>query len=415
MQAFFLLRIKVLSGSGFKRIKLIFPALLLLLVCACKKEKAPPIPGVISGATNLCPGETNVTYTIAPVDGANYYLWTVPDDSKIISGQGTTSIRIDFGNSSGLICVKSCNDKEVSEPSCKQIIQGGVSNTWCREMDFKPGTRTNAVGFTIGNKGYLGTGVDASNVRYNDFWEFDPVQNSWNQKASLPGTERFDAVGFSVGGKGYIGTGWEGNEYFNDFWEYDPVVNQWIQKDTFAGGKRCYSYCFTIGNKAYLGAGRKWDFSSPSDFWEYDPQTDVWTEKVGVIAGGSVAAFSIGNKGYAGLGQSGAAQKYFWEYDPGSNSWTAKGNFPGAARFSVAAFTINNKGYIGLGYDSENNFKDFWEYDPQTDTWQQIPDFGGESRGYVVSFSIGNSAYVGIGSQGNNGGVNMNDFWVYTK
>ena len=40
-----------------------------------------------------------------------------------------------------------------------------------------------------------------------DFWEYDPVGNTWTQKADFGGTARYAAVGFSIGNKGYIGTG----------------------------------------------------------------------------------------------------------------------------------------------------------------------------------------------------------------
>ena len=41
----------------------------------------------------------------------------------------------------------------------------------------------------------------------NDFWEYDPTTNTWTQKANFGGTPRDGAVGFSIGSKGYIGTG----------------------------------------------------------------------------------------------------------------------------------------------------------------------------------------------------------------
>ena len=41
-----------------------------------------------------------------------------------------------------------------------------------------------------------------------DFWEYDPAANTWTQKADFGGTARDGAVGFSIGSKGYIGTGY---------------------------------------------------------------------------------------------------------------------------------------------------------------------------------------------------------------
>jgi len=59
--------------------------------------------------------------------------------------------------------------------------------------------------FSIGNKGYIGTGYDPSYK--NDFWEYDPTANNWTRKADFLGSARQLAVGFSIGNKGYIGTG----------------------------------------------------------------------------------------------------------------------------------------------------------------------------------------------------------------
>ena len=48
---------------------------------------------------------------------------------------------------------------------------------------------------------------------YKDFWEYDPAANIWTQKADFGGTEREYAVGFSIGSKGYIGTGYDGHQH----------------------------------------------------------------------------------------------------------------------------------------------------------------------------------------------------------
>ena len=72
-----------------------------------------------------------------------------------------------------------------------------------------------------------------------DFWEYDPATNTWTQKADFGGTARYVAVGFSIGSKGYIGTGDDDlNQFLKDFWEYDPATNTWTQKADFGGTAR---------------------------------------------------------------------------------------------------------------------------------------------------------------------------------
>lgn len=59
----------------------------------------PLLPGVISGPASVC-GLTNGTYTIANVSGATSYNWTVPASvGTITSGQGTTSITVNYSGS----------------------------------------------------------------------------------------------------------------------------------------------------------------------------------------------------------------------------------------------------------------------------------------------------------------------------
>lgn len=386
----------------------------VFLISACKKTVIPSSPSSISGAQNLCPGETNITYSIQPVSGATYYLWTVPDGSKILSGQGTTSIVIEFGKHSGNLTVKACNDKEDSQPTSLKITQGGVPGAWCRQLDFAGGIRTNAVGFAIGNKGYIGTGVDVSAGKYRDFWEFDPESNAWTQKADFGGGKRFDAVGFAIANKGYIGTGYDGNTRLKDFWEYDPNSNQWTIKANFGGGKRESAFGFSIGTKGYLGSGVDSNIAFVSDLWEYNVQLDSWTQKSAVISRQAAVAFSIGNYGYVGLG-SGlfTPQNDFWKYDPNADQWTQLTSFPSAPRFASTTFVINNMGYLVGGYDTHVNFNGLFKFNPTTDLWDSISSFPGEERAYGIGFSIGNRGYFGIGSQGTNGTIGLNDFWVY--
>ena len=58
--------------------------------------------------------------------------------------------------------------------------------------------------------------------------------NTWTQKANFGGFGRWLAVGFSIGHKGFIGTGQDlNNNYRKDFWEYDTSTNTWSQKADF--------------------------------------------------------------------------------------------------------------------------------------------------------------------------------------
>jgi hypothetical protein len=303
-----------------------------------------------------------------------------------------------------------------TDDNCFNVYQKGVwqklcgfdvtlSDIWVQKANFGGAARYRAVGFSIGSKGYMGTGFtgfDVSSVK-NDFWEYDPTGNSWTQKANFGGGVRANAVGFSIGSKGYIGTG-SNSGFKNDFWEYDPTSNTWTQKANFGGTARILAVGFSIGSKGYIGTGNK------DDFWEYDPIGNTWTQKAnfGGTARYEAVGFSIGSKGYIGTGTDGEAKNDFWEYDPIGNTWTQKANFGGKARDGAIGFSIGSKGYIGSGYgDGMKN--DFWEYDPTANKWTQKANFGSIACYAAVGFSIDSKGYIGTGYEGEF----KNDFWEY--
>ena len=123
-------------------------------------------------------------------------------------------------------------------------------NTWAQEANVGGGIRTEAVGFSIGSKGYIGTGETSSGLT-NDFWEYDPSSNTWTQKANFGGTSRFTSVGFCINNKGYIGTGYDSSGYRNDFWQYTPSC---ILPNTPTNTTPPSNQNICAGNSTILGA-----------------------------------------------------------------------------------------------------------------------------------------------------------------
>jgi hypothetical protein len=294
-----------------------------------------------------------------------------------------------------------------------------AQNTWTQKANFGGTAREYTTGFSIGSKGYIGTGKDNNlNVLKNDFWEYNPATNVWTQKADFGGTARYGATGFGIGGKGYIGLGYDGSigsRFRNDFWEYDTATNAWTEKANFGGAATFAITGFSIGSKGYIGLGYDGDYTATNNFWEYDPATNAWTQKANFGGGATYYAtgFSIGSKGYIGTGRNalGFNKNDFWEYNPATNAWTQKANFLGTARFNTTGFSIGSKGYIGTGFDDIDLKNDFWEYNPATNAWTQKTNFGGSPRYEAIGFSIGNKGYIGTGLDKSD---LKNDFWEYT-
>lgn len=314
--------------------------------------------------------------------------------------------------------------------SCCAIAQG----KWTQKADFGGTERSGAIGFAIGNKGYIGLGS-----AQKDFWEYDPEKDLWTQKADFGGATRSYSVGFVINGKGYIGTGItpvekikNKDDILKDFWEYDPAANKWTKKADFGGKARFRAAGFAIGNKGYIGTGYlgHWSDSYNPDFWEYDASTNKW-KQLGNFSGLPVTGradcvgFSIGDKGYLGLGgpQGDLFFPNFWEYDPSTDKWKSIKKFKGELGSGIVAFSINGKGYIGTGYSpdlrhhSKDVHSDFWEYDPSENKWTKKPDFAGSPREYAAGFAIGNKGYIGTGMKWvkDDKFGDTKDFWEWSE
>lgn len=421
-----------------KLVRCISFMILIVGIYSCIKD--PTIKIVeIKGPVAVCYGELDVKYSVDANPDVDYFLWIVPEQAQITSGHGTNTIKVDFGRNAGKIGVKYYSDGEEISAESFLEVNFDVQNKWCRELDFEGGNRVSAVGFSIGNKGYIGTGVVyGSNPKvFSDFWEFDPILKTWTQKANVGGYARVDAVGFSIGNKGYIGTGTTGtgtapSDIFKDFWEYDPGINIWSQKADCGSTSRFYAVGFSIGNKGYIGSGQPALTGVLSDFLEFDPDSNKWVGKADIIVPRfSAVGFSIGTKGYFGLGAIGGVYNNdFFEFDPSDISngfdingnplgkWSQKNSFPGAARIEAVGFSMGNKGYVGTGHGNVPGFyfnNDLYEYDPITDSWNTMPLFTGNIREKAIGFSIDNKAYIGTGFNESPGFKTFNDFWVFTQ
>lgn len=327
----------------------------------------------------------------------------------------------------GFLSFKRCLSPFLLTACCLLPTYIFSQDKWTQRSDFGGQPRCTSFGFSIGNKGYIGVGIFGINwaAVYNDMWEWNQATDTWTQKANYPAYGTNAPIGFSIGNKGYVGTGSNYGAEQKDFWEYDPLTNLWTQKADFGGGTRASAVGFSIGNKGYVGTGFDKFGKSWNDFWEYDALSNTWTQRANFGGGprDGAVGFSIGNKGYIGTGENGTPYtgfNDFWEYDAANDTWTQKANFSGVGRLGAIGFSIGNYGYIGTGdilaANGSSLLIDFWQYDPNNDTWAQMANYGGGPRAGVASFVIGCKGYVGTGVSvsANSNGVDTKDFWQYT-
>ncbi len=85
--------------------------------------------GSITGNNAVCGAQNGIVYSISPVSGASSYVWTVPAGATIVSGQGTTSITVNFGAGAvnGNVTVTASNGSCQTAPSVLTIVAGAAT------------------------------------------------------------------------------------------------------------------------------------------------------------------------------------------------------------------------------------------------------------------------------------------------
>ncbi|WP_299755868.1 kelch repeat-containing protein [uncultured Pontibacter sp.] len=85
-----------------------------------------------------------------------------------------------------------------------------------------PAPRTYAATFSIQNNGYVVGGTNGASL--NDVWKFDPASDTWTQLGSFKGGIRVGAIGFGIGDYGYVGLGNSGSLHYDDIWQLNPTI-----------------------------------------------------------------------------------------------------------------------------------------------------------------------------------------------
>ncbi len=281
-------------------------------------------------------------------------------------------------------------------------------NSWLKKADFAGLKREGAIAFSIGDFGYIGTGVDTAEIVLKDLWKYDPTTDSYTQMSDLPAVGRTNAFAFTLNNKGYVGGGVDNNEAqlgqkLNDFWEYSPTTNSWISKGIvpIASGLGCYySTTFVADNQGYVCGGKVGASQYTSELWVYKPLTNTWLQRMSFPGGlrYNMTSFSVNNRVFTGLGtDQNNYRKDWYEYIPATNSWVQKDDFIGGQRGGASGFATFGNGYICLG--TNGGLKgDLYQFNPISENWSIKSPFGGSERKQAISFTIGNRVFVGTGS-----------------
>lgn len=174
-----------------------------------------------------------------------------------------------------------------------------ITDSWTQKSSFPGGARWKASSFMVNQKIYYCTGRDWIQS-YNDCWQYDPSNDQWIQKATLPSLPKNETVGFALYERGYIGLGIDCTNVLSDeIYEFNPYKDEWELITHFPGGPRWYAVAEVLNGKAFIGTGEDSTGMMYNDFWAFDPSTKVWEkeENVPLPARRGVAACTIPFKG----------------------------------------------------------------------------------------------------------------------
>jgi N-acetylneuraminic acid mutarotase len=283
--------------------------------------------------------------------------------------------------------------------------------SWTQLQAFPGQPRSNAVGFNIGNTGYIGSGLANDGfTALADFYAYDAAANTWSAIDSIhTGSKsypRFGAVAFGFDTTAYVLTGTNSLNYFGDVWRYSTTANTWIQQPNFPGNPRSGAVSFVYKNEGYIVTGYTpsslWSIGNLAyDFWKFIPRSDDDTtqwNRLKDIYNTNSASFDNGytniirnnGSGFLVLGQPDGDKAYItlgsnngtditstWEYDFNSDLWTAKSSFQGTPRSGAVSFTLNGtvpttagaattRGFVATGLNQGNSagFADCYEFFP---------------------------------------------------
>jgi hypothetical protein len=132
---------KIISGQGTDSIEINIPSNFVNGVISvegpglCVAENIirdtlttkPTRPAEINGPASVTAGQKGLTFSTTEERGTNYY-WIVPADAKIVSGQGTSSVKLNWGSTTEPIVVKAfkCGDSSQQRMEV-HVIEGAVA------------------------------------------------------------------------------------------------------------------------------------------------------------------------------------------------------------------------------------------------------------------------------------------------
>lgn len=281
------------------------------------------------------------------------------------------------------------------------------------ELDPMPMRVDDAVGFNIGEVGFVGGGRDDALQYQTAFYKFH--DGSWIAIDPMVGIGRQYTTSFSFQTIGCVLTGVGPNDsLIKEMQCYNLLNEQWEVKADLPGKSRLQASSFAVGNLGFCGGGRSLT-ETFKDWYMYDESKDQWTQiRDFPIPLYECVAFEALGFGFVGLGKdlSGNFNDRFFKYLPLVDEWVEIAPFPGTARIYSIGFELNNAGFVCTGLDENYEFiNEFWKYDPLSDEWKKLPNPDYSFRRGVSVFAINDCSHIisGLDSSFNR----LDEHWSY--
>ncbi|WP_185817079.1 Kelch repeat-containing protein [Hymenobacter metallilatus] len=126
----------------------------------------------------------------------------------------------------GYVLAGSDNDLILSDmwaynPATEQWTERhSLTNNTDEDYDYSSVPRTSASTFVVNNRGFIALGTNGGYL--TSCWEYNPDDDTWVAKTTFEGAARIQAVGFGLGDYGYLGLGTTGSTRLDDFWQLSP-------------------------------------------------------------------------------------------------------------------------------------------------------------------------------------------------
>jgi hypothetical protein len=170
------------------------------------------------------------------------------------------------------------------------------TGAWQGSLGTLSNGRYGAGGAVLGDKIYVGGGIDPNQGYTSLMDEFDTTNQTVTARASMPVALRLPvAVGFSDGNRAFFMGGQGDAGISAACLEYDPAANQWTTRATMSiNGSpqpRLYAGGFVLGSRIYVVGGYEND-AQPTTL-EYSPLVNAWVQRASMNYGRYGQGFGV--------------------------------------------------------------------------------------------------------------------------